>query len=110
MLIGFRDYHFPGETGPEIHSPIRTGMVMISLVKFNLSNPEIRDHLFEAIQYWMNEWDIDGLRLDAADCVSIDFLKELRKITSKINPDFWLMGEIVHGDYRNGFKMICFTR
>ena len=71
-----------------------------SLVKFNLSNPVVRDHLFQAIQYWVSEWDIDGLRLDAADCISVDFLKELRKLANGINPDFWLMGEIVHGDYR----------
>lgn len=72
-----------------------------SLVKFNLSNPAVRDHLFQAIQYWVSEWEIDGLRLDAADCISVDFLKEIRKLANGINPDFWLMGEIVHGDYRN---------
>ncbi|MHB8134837.1 MAG: alpha-amylase family glycosyl hydrolase [Anaerolineaceae bacterium] len=71
-----------------------------NLVKFNLSNPEIRHHLLEAVQTWMNEWQIDGLRLDAADCVQLDFWSEIRQFTSKINPDFWLMGEIVHGDYR----------
>jgi glycosidase len=71
-----------------------------SLVKFNLANPGIRAHLFEAVRTWMSEWEIDGLRLDAADCVRPDFWRELREITARINPNFWLMGEIVQGDYR----------
>jgi len=72
-----------------------------NLVKFNLSNQEIKQHLLEAVRTWMIEWHIDGLRLDAADCVQLDFWNELRESTSKINSDFWLMGEIVNGDYRN---------
>jgi len=71
-----------------------------SLVKFNLSNSAVRDYLFQAIKSWISNWEIDGIRLDAADCVTLDFMKQLRNLTYGINTDFWLMGEIVHGDYR----------
>jgi cyclomaltodextrinase len=71
-----------------------------SLVKFNLSNSAVRDYLFQAIQYWVSDWGIDGLRIDAADCISLDFLKDMRTLANSINTDFWLLGEIVHGDYR----------
>jgi glycosidase len=71
-----------------------------SLVKLNLSNPDVRVHLFDAISMWRSEFGIDGLRLDAADSIDFDFLKALREFTDKIHPGFWLMGEVVHGDYR----------
>lgn len=71
-----------------------------SLVKLNLQNQEVREHLFSAIKYWIDEWQIDGLRLDAADCLALDFLGELRQHCEKWKEGFWLMGEITHSDYR----------
>lgn len=71
-----------------------------SLPKFNLSNPEVRDHLLNAVRDWIEEYGIDGLRLDAADVLDLDFMEELRRHTGELRPGFWLMGEIVHGDYR----------
>jgi cyclomaltodextrinase len=70
------------------------------LVKLNLCHPEVRGHLFEAIQMWIREFDIDGLRLDVADCLDIAFQRELAAFCRGLRPDFWLMGEVVHGDYR----------
>ena len=69
------------------------------LVKLNLYNPEVRKHLLDAIEMWIDEFDIDGLRLDAADCIQKDFFKELRYFVKTKKNDFWLMGEIIHGDY-----------
>ena len=71
-----------------------------SLVKLNLSHPHVRAHLFDAVRMWMDRFGIDGLRLDAADCLDFDFLKALHEITKQRRSDFWLMGEVVHGDYR----------
>lgn len=71
-----------------------------SLVKLNLSNPDVRAHLFEAVRMWVEKFGIDGLRLDAADCIDLDFLRALRQFTEIIREEFWLMGEVVHGDYR----------
>jgi glycosidase len=70
------------------------------LVKLNLHNPDVRTHLFNAVRGWVEEFGADGLRLDAADCLDGEFLKELRRFTETLRPDFWLMGEIVAGDYR----------
>ncbi len=69
------------------------------LVKFNLRNPSLREYLFAAVKYWLEFFNIDGLRLDAADCLDFDFMKELRWRTTDFQADFWLMGEVVHGDY-----------
>lgn len=70
------------------------------LVKLNLNHPEVRSHLLEAVRTWIVDFEIDGLRLDAADVVAPNFLTELASFCRDLRPDFWLMGEIVHGDYR----------
>lgn len=71
-----------------------------NLVKLNLKNPEVKEHLLGAVGSWIDDFGIDGLRLDAADCVDINFLKELSAYCKNKKNDFWLMGEIIHGDYR----------
>jgi cyclomaltodextrinase len=70
------------------------------LVKLDVSNPEVKEHLFAAVARWVEEFGIDGLRLDAADCIDMGFLQELASFTHRTWPGFWLLGEIIHGDYR----------
>lgn len=69
------------------------------LVKLNLRNPAVREHLFDAIRGWVRDYDIDGLRLDVAYCLDGDFLAALREFANGIKPEFVLMGETLHGDY-----------
>lgn len=69
------------------------------LVKLNQRNPKVKSYLFESIKLWVDEFDIDGIRLDAADVLDFDFMKELRSFTRNLKEDFWLMGEVIHGDY-----------
>lgn len=69
------------------------------LVKLNLDNPEVRQHHFDVIKKWVELYDIDGLRLDVAYCLSDFYLRELRNFTNQVKPDFVLMGETLHGDY-----------
>ncbi len=69
------------------------------LVKLNLWNREVVDYLLHAVEVWIDEFDIDGLRLDAADKIIFEFFKELKIFTEKKKKNFWLMGEIIHGDY-----------
>ena len=69
------------------------------LVKFNLANYRVADYLIDSVRMWVNEFGIDGLRLDVAYCINPDFLKRLRWETSQMKEDFFLMGEMIHGDY-----------
>ncbi len=71
-----------------------------SLVKLNLDHPDLRRHLFDAVRMWVEQFEIDGLRLDAADAVDLGFLRDLARHGRALKLDFWLMGEIIHGDYR----------
>lgn len=70
------------------------------LVKLNLHNPVVVEHLLTAVSSWITVFDIDGLRLDAADHIAPDFFCTLRQHCQQQKHDFWLMGEVVHGDYR----------
>jgi cyclomaltodextrinase / maltogenic alpha-amylase / neopullulanase len=70
------------------------------LVRLNQQHPDVRAHLFDAVRMWVDEFNIAGLRLDVADCLDPDFMHALRKFTEQLRPDFWLMGEVVHEDYR----------
>lgn len=69
------------------------------LVKLNLRNEEVINHIFESIKLWVDEFDIDGLRLDVAYCLDMDFLKRLRSFCNSLKQDFVLIGELLHGDY-----------
>lgn len=69
------------------------------LVKLNQRNPAVRDYICDVIRFWVSEFDVDGIRLDAADVLDFDFMKALRHVANTVKPDFWLMGEVIHGDY-----------
>lgn len=70
-----------------------------SLVKLNLHNEDVINHLLGALSFWMDEFKIDGIRLDAADVMDFNFFRRLRDMAKSKNPDFWMYGEIVGGDY-----------
>jgi glycosidase len=72
-----------------------------SLAKLNGNSREVREHLLSAVRFWIDEFDIDGLRLDAANVMSVDFLSELSSRTKAQKPHFCLIGESVGGDYRS---------
>ncbi len=71
------------------------------LVKLNTAHSEVRQHLFSAARLWLSEFGVDGLRLDAADVLDLDFQRGLAAVCRSVKTDCWLMGEVVHGDYRN---------
>jgi glycosidase len=69
------------------------------LAKLNQRNPSVRDYICDVIRFWVSEFDVDGIRLDAADVLDFEFMKALRRTADQVKPDFWLMGEVIHGDY-----------
>lgn len=73
------------------------------LVKLNLHNPEVVDHLLKAVQFWVDEFQIDGLRLDVAYSLDREFLKRLRTLANQLGEQrgsqFALIGEVLFGDY-----------
>ena len=63
------------------------------LVKLNQRNPEVQNYHYDTIRFWVDEFDIDGIRLDAADVLDFDFMRGLRRLANEVKPEFWLMGE-----------------
>lgn len=69
------------------------------LAKLNLKNEEVKNYICDVVRFWVNEFDVDGIRLDAADVLDFEFMGALRQVANEIKSDFWLMGEVIHGDY-----------
>jgi cyclomaltodextrinase len=101
------DFSMPGPAGDGFSYACWDGHP--SLPKFNLSNPEVRDYLLGALDLWIDEFHIDGLRMDAADVIDPSFWPQLRqRADGKYRPEgemafnggrFWIMGEMVFGRY-----------
>ncbi|MCR5676678.1 MAG: cyclomaltodextrinase [Agathobacter sp.] len=70
-----------------------------NMVKLNLRNPAVVDYLLSAVGQWIDEFDIDGLRLDVAYSLDHDFIRRLRAYCDAKKDDFFLVGEMLHGDY-----------
>lgn len=70
-----------------------------TLVNLNHQNPAVREYFLDVARFWISEFDIDGIRLDAADVLDFTFMRELRSVTDSCKRDFWLLGEVIHGDY-----------
>ena len=69
------------------------------LVKLNLGNEDVVRYLLDCVSGWISEFDIDGLRLDVAYCLSDEFCRRLRAHCDGIKEDFFLVGEVLHGEY-----------
>lgn len=69
------------------------------LAKLNQQNREVREYVCDVIRFWVNEFNIDGIRLDAADVLDFSYMQMMRQVANEVKPDFWLMGEVIHGDY-----------
>ena len=73
----------------------------MDLVKLNTDNTDVRNHLKGAVKFWIEEFDIDGLRLDAADVISKNFLSDLSSFCHSLKDNFFIFGEVVHGNYND---------
>ena len=86
-------------------SPYRDGLWYegweghFELVKLNLQNPAVVDHLLDCVRGWVEEFSIDGLRLDVAYLLDENFLRRLHAFCKGLDPAFFLVGEMIHGDY-----------
>ena len=74
------------------------------LVNLNYWERSVRDYILDVIGFWITEFDIDGIRLDCADCLDFSFMEEMRRYVDERKQDFWLMGEVIHGDYSRYVK------
>ena len=76
------------------------------LVKLNLQNPAVVDYLLDCVKMWIEEFGIDGLRLDVAYCLDHNFMRRLRSFCEELKPGFALIGEVLFGDYNLNDEML----
>lgn len=69
------------------------------LVKLNMQNPDVRNYLISCVDSWIQDFKIDGLRLDVAYMVDRNFMHELCSHVRSYQPDFFFLGEMIGGDY-----------
>lgn len=64
--------------------------------KLNTNNPEVAAYFLERCRYWVEKWNIDGIRFDVGNEVAHSFLKTLNRGLREIKPDIFLLGELWH--------------
>lgn len=80
-----------------------------ALPKLNVLNPETQGYLEEVAHYWINEFNVDGLRFDVADSISLGFFREMFEGFQTEGTSFLKIGEawctapmLVRGDLFDG--------
>ena len=81
--------------------------------KLNLASPELREYLWQNMEYWVRDFDADGFRCDVADGLPLDFWETARERLERIRPDVGMLAEGTRAadqlkafdvDYGWGFK------
>lgn len=62
--------------------------------KLDTSNPEVREYFCRVGQYWVENYHIDGWRLDVASEVDDGFWRAFRQAVKAVNPEALLIGEV----------------
>lgn len=62
--------------------------------KLDTANPEVRDYFCKVGRYWVEEFGIDGWRLDVASELDDGFWRAFRNTVKEVNPDALLIGEV----------------
>lgn len=60
------------------------------IIDLNYDRPEVRQHVMEAMKYWVRDIGVDGFRADVAGYVPVDFWDTARAELDKIKPVFML--------------------
>lgn len=70
------------------------------IIDLDYSQPELREYMIGALEYWVRELDVDGYRCDVAGFVPTDFWEDARAALDAIKPVFmlaeWESRELTH--------------
>ena len=85
----YHDWFYFNEHGYETFSFSK------NMPKLNTTNPEVIEYFCHVGQYWIEEADIDGWRLDVANEISPLFWRSFRKAVKSVK-DVYILGEVWH--------------
>ena len=60
------------------------------VIDLNYDNKELHVSMIEAMQWWVQQFDIDGFRCDMAMLVPLDFWRQARTVLDGVKRLFWL--------------------
>ncbi len=81
--------------GPPVELTYDAWYGVPSLPRVDLSNPDAREYFLRVARHWVAEYGIDGWRMDVARYVDFDFWPEFRSAVKDVNPDAYLIAEIM---------------
>ncbi|GGM27911.1 alpha-glycosidase [Paraliobacillus quinghaiensis] len=90
----FHIWDFPLQTKPNPNYD--TFGFVANMPKLDTANPAVKEHLFDVARYWIEEFDIDGWRLDVANEIDSAFWREFRQVVKEAKSDAYILGEIWH--------------
>lgn len=61
--------------------------------KINHANPELREYLWKNMEYWVEEFDVDGFRCDVSDSIPLEFWETARERLERLRPDVGMLAE-----------------
>ncbi|MBZ4663758.1 MAG: alpha-glycosidase [Caloramator sp.] len=68
-----------------------------NMPKLNTTNDEVKKYLLNIAKYWIEEFDIDGWRLDVANEIDHKFWREFREAVKSVKEDAIIIGEVWDG-------------
>lgn len=76
------------------------------VAELNLANPEMRRHIIDDMIYWIEDYNIDGFRVDHAHGVPADYWDEVSKTISGLNKPLFMLAEGEHDYLRNDSSFV----
>lgn len=101
------------ETHPEYYTKDENGKIIYpsgtdwtDVADFNYENQELREYMWETLEFWVKKLNVDGYRCDVAELVPDNFWYEAYKRLIKIKSDIFMLAEGEHPRLHvNGFQM-----
>ena len=59
----------------------------------NYANPAVRHYMIDVMKYWLQDYGVDGFRVDVAPTVPVDFWEEARPELERINPEVIILAD-----------------
>ena len=63
------------------------------VIQLDHSQQGLRDYMVDAMTYWVEEYGVDGFRVDAVDFVDNDFQEEVNNRLRAVRPDIFMLAE-----------------
>ncbi|WP_172840449.1 alpha-amylase family glycosyl hydrolase [Virgibacillus phasianinus] len=85
----------PAKTNWTKDATVKDTQWLDDAITLNQENPEVKDMLFKAATFWLEETDIDGYKLHAIDQSSPAFLREFIDQLKTVKPDIYVLGDVL---------------